>query len=209
MSLHPELVVLGCREGCSDGWMITHLFSEVLELGADVLVRFAEDGVERLCDAFLCTGVLSCAICSNIHDSLLRIRFIVSFHQKLFILHDLSDFLHHRDGLIDVDWYTELGDVLSNGCFEHLPDAGSIIWISEVRHQRPWWVVDNFLVLFCLLLFLDLATSRLLLLFYHGRDLLATRGVNHHTLLVMLLLSIGTNDTILDQQSSITHLNLV
>ena len=71
------------------------LLSKVFELGAGVLKGFTEDGVERLRDTTLRTGVLSRTVASDQHDALLGTRVLIGLYQKFFILHDLCDLLDH------------------------------------------------------------------------------------------------------------------
>ena len=83
--------------------MVGDLFTEVLELGAEVLVGFTEDWVEWLaCPAGL-HGVLADAEARHMHESQFGILLIISLHQLVLILHDLDHFLYHGGRFVQED----------------------------------------------------------------------------------------------------------
>ncbi len=47
LGLHPEFIVLGLGMGSGDGWVVTHLFADILELGTHVLECFSKYWVKR------------------------------------------------------------------------------------------------------------------------------------------------------------------
>ena len=75
--------------------MMAHLFANVFEFWADILVGLTQDWIEWLACTLGSASVLGRTKGSNHHEADLRIRFLVCPDQHILVLHNLHNLLDH------------------------------------------------------------------------------------------------------------------
>ena len=109
---------------------MAHLLAKVLELGCQQLEGLAKNRVEGLVDSLVRTLVLGDSESRDVEESLcgqLSELWGGRFDQEVLVLHHLADFLQHGDRLVEVDRYTEPGEVLADSVLDDLPHAHLLI----------------------------------------------------------------------------------
>ena len=105
------------------------LLSNILELLAFELIRLTQERIEWLAESIMSAWVLRYGKHGHLHQSNEWICLSIRLTKNILVLHDLNDFLHHGQWLIEVHWHCESGEILPNGILEDLENTWLLVWI--------------------------------------------------------------------------------